>query len=261
MTVIDTGVVAGWVREGGPQHALLLHGGPGMGYEYLDALTDEIGPAWTVASFQQRGLAPSTLDGPFDIATAVADVADFLDALGWDRGVLVGHSWGGHLALHAAVMIPDRIAGVLAVDPLGAVGDGGAVAFEQALMARIPPDDLARLAAATDGVEALRILWPGYAADPSAAPPFPAVRLADGAVDALREDVRARIGGLEAALPGLAAPLGVVAGGASPMPTTAASDIVDRVPGAWLEVVDGAGHFPWLERPGRVGAALDRLIP
>lgn len=260
MTPVDAGAVAGWVRDGGPSRALLLHGGPGLGYEYLDGLADEIGPAWTVASFQQRGLEPSTLDGPFDIATAIADVASFLDALGWDRAVLVGHSWGGHLALHAAVEILDRVAGVLAVDALGAVGDGGVIAFEQALMARILPDDLARLGDAADGVEALRILWPAYAADSSAAPPFPGFRVAGAPVEALRADVGARIGGLEAALPGLAVPLGVVAGGASPMPTTAASDIVDRVPGAWLEVVDGAGHFPWLERPGRVGAALDRLV-
>ncbi|GAW52058.1 MULTISPECIES: alpha/beta fold hydrolase [unclassified Nocardioides] len=260
MTAVDTGAVAGWVREGGPRHALLLHGGPGLGYEYLDALADEIGPAWSVASFQQRGLAPSTLDGPFDIATAVADIAAFLDALGWDRAVLVGHSWGGHLALHAAVAIPDRFVGVLGVDPLGAVGDGGQQEFAEALTARIPADDLARLADAADSVEALRILWPGYAANPADPPPFPGVRISDEVSDALWVDIRARMGALAAALADLAVPVGIVTGGAGPMPATAASDIVEVVPDAWLEVVDGAGHFPWLERPGCVGAALDRLM-
>ena len=32
------------------------------------------------------------------------------------------------------------------------------------------------------------------------------------------------------------------------------------IPGALLEVVAGAGHFPWIEKPGCVRAALDRLV-
>jgi pimeloyl-ACP methyl ester carboxylesterase len=31
------------------------------------------------------------------------------------------------------------------------------------------------------------------------------------------------------------------------------------VPGAWTEVVEGAGHLPWYERPGAARQALDRL--
>jgi pimeloyl-ACP methyl ester carboxylesterase len=39
----------------------------------------------------------------------------------------------------------------------------------------------------------------------------------------------------------------------------AAAPTVESIPGAWLEVVDEAGHFPWFERPGSVRAALERL--
>ena len=222
MRPVDAGPVAGWVCDGGPHRALLLHGGPGLGFEYLDGLTDEISPAWTVASFQQRGLGPATLDGPFDLDTAVADVARFLDALGWDRAVLVGHSWGGHLALHVAVALPDRVEGILGVDPLGAVGDGGARAFEESLLARIAPEQLAALADVTDELDGLRIVWPGYAADPSAAPPFPEIRLSAAAGAGLHSEIRSRMSALEAALPRITAPLGIVAGGASPMPVSAA---------------------------------------
>jgi len=42
----------------------------------------------------------------------------------------MGHSWGGHLVFHAAAGISGRLAGVLSVDPLGAVGDGGAEAVD-----------------------------------------------------------------------------------------------------------------------------------
>ena len=56
----------------------------------------------------------------------VSDIVTVLDGLGWDSAYLMGHSWGGHLVFHAAVSIPDRVFGVLSVDPLGAVGDGQA---------------------------------------------------------------------------------------------------------------------------------------
>jgi pimeloyl-ACP methyl ester carboxylesterase len=48
-----------------------------------------------------------------------------LDALGVDRAVVAGHSWGSHLALQLAVAHPDRVAGLLIIDGPGVTGDGG----------------------------------------------------------------------------------------------------------------------------------------
>lgn len=66
---------------------------------------------------------------------------------------------------------------------------------------------------------------------------------------------------LEEALPALAVPVGFVVGKRSPMPPAASADTADRIPGAWVTVVDGAGHFPWLDVPGSVRSALVRLCP
>jgi pimeloyl-ACP methyl ester carboxylesterase len=43
------------------------------------------------------------------------------------------------------------------------------------------------------------------------------------------------------------------------MPVIQSSASVDLLPDAELEVVEGAGHFVWYQRPGAVRAALDRL--
>src|SRR3954471_14358584 len=146
-TELRAGELGGWLRPSHPPEGppvLLLHGGPGMAYTYLDSLADEIGDGYQVAAFQQRGLEPSTTGGPFDLETAVADVAAVLDALGWDRAWVLGHSWGGHLLLHCGVAIPERLLGGLAVDLLGGVGDGGEAAFEAELLRRTPPAAAAR---------------------------------------------------------------------------------------------------------------------
>ena len=54
------------------------------------------------------------------------------------RRTRVGHSWGGQLALHVAEALPDRLLGVLAVDPLGSVGDGRWPEFDQEMLRRTP---------------------------------------------------------------------------------------------------------------------------
>ena len=265
------GTLAGWVAgEGAP--VLLLHGGPGLGHEYLDSMADEVltGP-YRVALFQQRGLPPSTVEGPFTVERALADVEAVLDHLGWERAHVVGHSWGGHLALHVAASLPHRVIGVLAVDPLGGVGDGGAAAFGAELIRRVPPDLVGRAeeldaldargtATLDEQLELLAILWPSYFATREAALPCPVLRIGQAASDGLWADLTLRLPELDDALGGIAVPVGVLSGRESPMPPeVAAVATARRIPGAWCVLEPGAGHFTWMERPGCVVAALDRL--
>ena len=59
----------------------------------------------------------------------------------------------------------------------------------------------------------------------------------------------------------LAGPVGFVLGAESPIPPDQAGGATaDRIPSAWVEIIPDAGHFIWLERPGAVRAALDRLV-
>jgi pimeloyl-ACP methyl ester carboxylesterase len=266
---VDGGELVGWVTGAGSR-VLLLHGGPGLSFDYLDSLAEEIGAGYEVAGYQQRGLAPSTATAPYDVATQVADVAQVLDALGWDRATVVGHSWGGHLAMHVAAALPDRLDGVLVVDPLGAVGDGGEAVFEAEMLARTPVevrdkahelDQRALRGEGTDDdvIEGLRLMWPAYFPDWESAPPMPPMRASAEAYAGTFASLHEEMPRLEAALDTVRVPVGFVHGAASPMPVSASADAADRIPGAWVDVVDGAGHLIWMDVPGSVAAALARL--
>jgi pimeloyl-ACP methyl ester carboxylesterase len=264
------GALGGWaVGEGTP--VLLLHGGPGLSYEYLDALVGELGADYRVAAYQQRGLEPSTVEGPFTIVQAVADVLAVLDALEWSRALIVGHSWGGQLALRFAAAHPERLLGALAVDPLGIVGDGGRTAFAAELHARTPKEGRERVrelderamageGTAEDALESLLIMWPAYFADPEAAPPMPPIRMSVEAYSGIMAEATTGTDQVSAKLAASAVPYGVIAGAGSPMPWgQAARASVEISPAALLTVVAASGHFPWLEAPGSVRAALQRL--
>lgn len=265
-----TGELVGWVTGEGPR-VLAIHGGPGMSYDYLDGAVAELAARYQVATFQQRGLPPSTQRGEFTVAEAVADIAAVLSGLGWGTAYLMGHSWGGHLVFHAAARIPERLAGVLSVDPLGAVGDGGLEAFGAEMLARVPEADRERAreldekdTAGTltpeDDLEALSLFWPSYFADPAAAPSMPPVKLSQAANQGLFADLQAQLPELEASLPTITVPFGVIVGELSPMPPSAGTESTDRIPGAWSHVEPGAGHFIWHEAPGCLLNAMDRLV-
>ena len=269
-TTRDDGPLIAGLRAGGGPRVLLLHGGPGLGFDYLNDLADELAEENDVAWYQQRGLAPSAAEGPFTVATDVGDARRVLDALGWERAYVVGHSWGGHLALHVAEALPERLLAVLAVDPLGSVGDGRWPEFDEEIFRRTPEDirarareldELTTAGAADDelALEQMRLVWPAYFADPEQAPPMPELRMASERSAQMAQSILAELPVLEAGLPRIAVPVGFVHGSRSPMPVAASTDAADLIPEAWVDVVDGAGHFVWVEAPGAVRTSLRRL--
>jgi pimeloyl-ACP methyl ester carboxylesterase len=269
-TTRDDGPLIAGRRAGSGPPVLLLHGGPGLGFDYLRDLADELAEENDVAWYQQRGQEPSAAEGPYAVAADIGDVRRVLDALGWQQAYVVGHSWGGHLALHVALVMPERLLGVLAVDPLGPVGDGRWPEFDEEILRRTPEpvrararelDELATAGAADDelALEGMRLVWPAYFADPERAPPMPELRIAVARSAEMIPSIMEELPALEAGLPHIRVPVGFVHGSRSPMPLAASTDGAERIPSAWVEVVEGAGHFVWVEAPGAVRAALRRL--
>ena len=110
------------IRARGPadgERILFLHGGPGLSDVYLDGLIDEFADTYRVATYAQRGVAPSTAGEPFDLDVQAADAIAVLDALGWPDAILIGHSWGGHLLLHLIAARTGRLSAAIAIDPIG----------------------------------------------------------------------------------------------------------------------------------------------
>jgi pimeloyl-ACP methyl ester carboxylesterase len=106
-----------WFGDGTP--VLFLHGLASQRFFWgpvvrrLDGL-----PAVT---FDQRGHGDSEQPTTgYDTATIVRDASTALDALGWQKAVVVGHSWGAGTALALAAGQPQRVKAVVAID--GGIG-------------------------------------------------------------------------------------------------------------------------------------------
>jgi pimeloyl-ACP methyl ester carboxylesterase len=257
--------------EGDGPPLLCLHGGPGMS-DYLGILGEET-EGWRRIRYTQRGLAPSTTDGPFSVAQHVTDAVAVLDGLGIEDAVVLGHSWGGFLAAVLAMEHPDRVRGLLLVDPLGIVGDGGYERFEEQMTARTPEDVRAKAdeldkramsggGTEDDALESLRLFWPAYFNDPATAPPMPDdLRLSVPGYSQTFEDILPMLASGD--LPSRAAtydgPVEVVYGLGSPFPVEAAIETAAAFPRGSASGVPDAGHFSWLDKPGCVADGLVRL--
>jgi len=109
--------------EVGPRRGVplvLLSGGPGFDSEYFwfGPVFRQLARTRWVVSYDQRGTGRSVPVGPADtvtVADMVADLEALRVALGVERLDLLGHSWGGYLAMAYGATHGDRVAHMVLV--------------------------------------------------------------------------------------------------------------------------------------------------
>jgi len=260
------------VRSGLGRPLLVLHGGPAMN-DYSDWFAAELA-GWDALRYTQRGVAPSVTEGPFTIEQHVSDALAVLDQHDVAAATVLGHSWGGYLAMQLAARAPGRVNALVLADTLGAVGDGGLAGFGAELDARATPETRAKIAELDKlsttskeekdaaALEYFRLEWPGYFAIPAQAPPVPdTVRVNAEGFEQTSASVAEAVerGDLPGLLRGFTGPVEVVAGECSPLPRQAAESTAAVFPDARLTIVPGAGYQVWYEAPGSLAAALSRV--
>jgi proline iminopeptidase len=104
----------------GADTVVVLHGGPGMHHRYLVPALAPLATTHTLVFYDQRGRGRSDSVPDTTALTAERDVAD-LETLrqhfDLQQLTLVGHGWGGALAVHYAVAHPDRVRRLALVSP------------------------------------------------------------------------------------------------------------------------------------------------
>jgi pimeloyl-ACP methyl ester carboxylesterase len=243
---------------------LAIHGGPaGYDHSYLRPHLDRLaGLAQVVyVDLPGHGRSDHADAATWSLERCADDLVALCDQLGIVRPLLFGHSMGGYVALLAALRHPGHAGGLL-------------------LQATAARHDVARI------VRGFQIRFGNDLGDVAA-------RIFDGGMTTIDEkrrvldafgphrpddDTYARVipnPDLQAATPRLAAfdvvaelhrievPALITVGVRDPVtPVAAAREIVDGLSAAprHLEVLDDAGHFPWLDDPYRYWPPLERFI-
>ncbi|HZN72917.1 MAG TPA: alpha/beta hydrolase [Micromonosporaceae bacterium] len=93
-----------------------LHGIRGHGARWR-SLTEQHLPGIRVHGLDLRGHGRSTWSPPWTLEQHAADVLTTMDELGLGRADVIGHSFGGAVALYVARYAPDRVRRLVLLDP------------------------------------------------------------------------------------------------------------------------------------------------
>lgn len=230
---------------------LYVHGVPTASWDWEPFLARTGGIAPDLPGF---GASDKRGDGDFTLRGLGRFPGPLLDALGVERVALVVHDWGA-AALQWAAAHPQRVARLVVLDAVPLLGG-----YRWHRLARLwRTRGLGELLMGATTRTTLRLLSRQANAAPG---PLPQPML-DRVLAGLDQGTQRAILRLyrsadEAELARAGAPLGelsgvpsLVAWGAQDpyLPAGLAAAYAEAVGGAEVEVLDGAGHWPWLDRP------------
>ncbi len=244
------------LREGGEGSptTLLIHGWavPGTVWEPVLARWPAGAGRVLAPDLRGTGFSSKPREG-YGLEDDVADMVALIDELALKDLVVIGHSKGGTIAQRIALERPQVVRQLVLVCPVPASGvplDEPTVGYFRSLCG--PREGLAQLIRMT-----------------TASAPDPALfeRLVDsmgsvaleslhGGLDAFRNaDFGDRIGAITA-------PTLVIGGAAEVVlpPAFLQEFIVDKIPGAKLQVMPGVGHYPQIEAPDELTRLLVEVV-
>jgi pimeloyl-ACP methyl ester carboxylesterase len=131
---VDGGELEYEVRGSG-ELVLLIHGAI-LADAFAPLLAQPaLADRYRLVHYHRRGSAGSCRHaGPCSLGQQAADARALLDHLGMERAHVVGHSYGGAIALQLALEAPERVASLALLEPAGIAAPSGE-AFAQEVLA------------------------------------------------------------------------------------------------------------------------------
>lgn len=251
MAIVDANGVDLWVEQaGGGEEVVFVSGLADEGACWVDQVAALSG-RYRITTFDNRGVGRSAVPaGPYRIADFADDTIALLDALGLERVHLVGSSMGGAIAQEVALARPGRVRS-LVLNGTWCHGDRFLhEVFRNWIWGARKADGIRDFLVAVNLWCFAPRIWNEGTMDEwlDAAEASPNQQSVDAfcwsAEALLHHDCADRIGGI--AVPALVTvgELDLV------LPPRFSREIVERIPGARLVVVPGAGHQPFQELPG-----------
>jgi len=268
------------VGDGPP--VVVVHGGPDFDHCYFLPELDRLADAFRLIYYDQRGRGRSAAGVRPEDVTLRSEVED-LDRVrrhfGLESIAVLGHSWGGVLAMEYAIRHPERVAQLLLLDTGPASADDWR-SFRKDLARRRPADvDAMRAIASTDAyargdLEAEAAYYRIHFRITVPRPDHLELLVArlrsnfteQGVVLARAIEHRLYAETSESAdwdlfpaLRRLDVSTLVLHGEDDFIPVELAVRIAEAVPGARLSVLPGCGHFTYLEAPEPVFEEISRF--
>jgi proline iminopeptidase len=259
---------------------IVLHGGPGLDQNYLLPQLYELAENNLVIFYDQRGSGKS-LETELDekhihIHQFVEDLEALRLSFGFDKFILMGHSWGGLLAMQYAVDHPENLMGLILLNTAPA-DYKGQKAFVDELGLRIQRiyNDIKPLFAYEDFKhlnanqisDLYRKLFSVYFYNSEEENDLSlnfSVASAQSGFKVMEEMSKTSwlqpSLNLFPSLKELAVPTFILHGKQDIVPVWASEEIKDAIPRAEMVILDRCGHFPYIEQSSQFFSELNKFL-
>ena len=251
-----------YYREGSGPPLIMIRGFGSSAAAWGEPFLDELRAKFTIVRFSNRGTGQSYPgSGETTIRLMADDAANLMVALDIERAHIFGVSMGGMIAQEFALAYPERVSGLV----LGCTTPGGpnAPTANADVMATLRP------APGSTREEQIRAAWPGMVSAGFLAErrEFLEAMLAEALVHPtpLETIVKqmAAVTGFDAygRVDRITAPTLVIHGDADALIPYANGKLLhDRIPGAEMATIPGAGHMFWWEQPDASARAIVEFL-
>jgi proline iminopeptidase len=252
----------------GSEALVVVHGAPGLPHDYLHPMLSTLGRYFKVIYFDRRaeGLPGGRPRSVMSLPAMVEDLEALRRAAGLNQMTLLGHGFGGTVALSYALHYPDRVKQLVLVGASAVVESPEYI--ESRLLGALPESERAAYQAALESqareLVRYRILFPACfhrRPDPT---------FLDGNAYSLYFQMMARRhllandpGGadLRGALDLIKSPALILVGRYDLIvPLGRASELAAGLPKSRLIIMEHSGHFPYLEESYRFTQWVKRFL-
>ena len=273
---VRDGVQLHYRRTGSGPPVILLSGGPGMDVDYMIGVGEFLPASYQRVLYEQRGTGRSSVAAmtaeTMTLEHVVADLDALRSHLKQERLLLLGHSWGGMLAMAYASAHPER------VDRLILIGSGGPTPefyswLPDNIRMRLRAEDIEAerywdeatkrgVDADKAAIESIRATTPGFFFDRAKGLAF--ASMADigfhAQVNTLLFSDLSKSYDLRQGLRLLERPVLIVQGQQDPMGDRTAESIHALIKSSVLKYINRCGHFPWIEQPDEFRRILTEFL-
>jgi proline iminopeptidase len=266
-------------KMGSGSPVIVIHGGVGfLIHDYFLPQMAALAKDHLVVFYDQRGMGRSKSEinpEQINVKTYVEDIEAIRNSLGFKKVSLLGHSWGGFLAMHYAFTHPEAVDKLILVGSMSATSDEMGLFFAE-VTKRLEPyhEELEKMESSPQYLAGdpqtidtqQKIVFQTYMYDPKNINQVNLWKSQQANLNGFKiweifkEEVFMQPYDLSDRLAKLQCPTLIVQGVADPMPMVTAEHLKALIPSSQLMKIEKCGHFPFVEQPEEFFKKLDEFL-
>lgn len=257
---------------------IVIHGGPGLSQDYLLPQMAKLAQTNLVIFYDQRGcgLSIGAINADsIQIKTFVDDLEAIRTSFGYKKVTILGHSWGGFLAMQYAITHPESIQKLILLNTMPPTSEGFSL-FVQEWMKRMAPyqDELKVIKDTPEFTKGnpstiekyYRIIFGRYCYNPEKADLLNLYMSPKASIDGaqvyeiFRENLFTNSFNFDKQLKLLKIPALIIHGDFDPIPPSTAENLHQTIDGSKYILIKDCGHFPYVETPDELFKQLNTFL-